>query len=183
MLVPGYGLSGSCQRPWRSSSCDRPDEGRMKLEEVRKLTLTFNSNKSLPVCGLRPKAWVFKFSSSWTNKTHLPIWLFHISSVVVHSAISLGLRTCLSLVLLSQCFFLLQPCPDGVTSRPSATACCAGCAGACPGSGACATPRPFRLLKPSTRGQVFPPRGCGSEGPRAVKGVTSPDKMALRPVR
>lgn len=159
MSVPGYGLSGSCQRPWRSSSCDRPDEGRMKLEEARKLTLTFNSHKSLPVCGLRPKAQASKFSSSWTNKTRLPIWLFHISSAVVHSVISLGLKTCLSLLFLSPCFLPLQPCPEGVTLRPSATACCAGPVGGYPGSGACGTLWPCKLPKQSTHLQVFHPGG------------------------
>lgn len=63
----------------------------MKLAEVRKLTLTFNSNKSLPVCGPGPSAWPFKFSSSWTNKTLCP-FDFHISSVVARSKISLFLK-------------------------------------------------------------------------------------------
>lgn len=99
---------------------------------------------------------------------------------MVRSTVSLCLKTCLSLKFLSQ-RFLLQPCPDEVTSKPSATACCAGYVGDCPGSGAWRTLWLFRLLKSSTHFQVF--RHVQRQVWRdTLKGVNIPEKIAIHPV-
>lgn len=54
-------------------------EGRMKSEEVRKLTLSLSSNKSLPVCGLQPKARPFRVLGA-AEQTQCNFVCFPISS-------------------------------------------------------------------------------------------------------
>lgn len=86
MLVLGYGLSGSCQRPWGSSSCDRLDRGKMKLEEVRKLTLPFFCNKSLGCLWCKAKTTGrFLLLIQLNKQNTLPVLLFHISSLIVNA--------------------------------------------------------------------------------------------------
>lgn len=78
MLVLGYGLSGSCQRPWGSSRCDRPDWGRMKLEEVRKVTLTSAvTSHCLSVdCGQKPGCFRSNAAEQTKHFAHLAFSYF-----------------------------------------------------------------------------------------------------------
>ena len=65
----------------------------MKLEEVRKLTRTFNSNKSLPVCGLEPNALRLSFTPAEQTKhvAHLAFSYFINSSEISDFPISQNL--------------------------------------------------------------------------------------------
>lgn len=78
MLVLSYGLSGSCQRPWGSSPCDRPDWGRMKLEEVRKVTLTSAvTSHCLSVdCGQKPGCFRSNAAEQTKHFAHLAFSYF-----------------------------------------------------------------------------------------------------------
>lgn len=109
----------------------------MKLEEVRKLTLTFNSNKSLPVCGLGPNAWAFKLFSAEQTKhiAHLAFSYFINGSSFSDFSISQNLL----IPHLSVLMLIPIALSDEVTLRSSATACCGGYVGDCPGKRACRT--------------------------------------------
>lgn len=147
MLVPGCGLSGSCQRPWGSSSCDRPDSGKMTLEEVRKLTLTFSSDKSLPVCGRGQAPGVLSFTPAEQTKhsAHLAFSYFINGS-------SLRFLCFSNLIYLP----FLQHCPEEATLKSWATACCGGYAGNFLGKRTWRTLWLCRLLKQSKALQALP---------------------------
>lgn len=108
MLVLSYGLSGSCQRPWGSSPCDRPDWGRMELEEVRKLTLAWaGTSHCLSVaCGQMPGWFRSNTAEQTKHFAHLASSYFISTSSIKVFSISYE-----EVPILNCIFFFSFPCP------------------------------------------------------------------------
>lgn len=128
----------------------------MKLEEVKKLTLTSAASRCLSVDrGQRPRQLMLLQLS---KHDALPIWPLHISSMGAHSKISLFLTSFLILPF-------LQPRPGGVMLKSLVTACCTGSSGSFLGKQSWTTLWLSRVLKPSRYSLLKPSRYSPTPAP------------------